>query len=109
MPVKIAPITDAFAAEASGIDLREPIDAEIAAEIEAAMDDYAVLVWRGQPLDDDQHMAFTNWFGPLDMGLLPITKKPSRFKPRARSGFEPAANSRDRIELSSCFRSSTVA
>ena len=89
MPVKIAPITDDFAAEASGIDLREPIDAEIAAEIEAAMDDYAVLVWRGQPLDDDQHMAFTNWFGPLDMGLLPITKKPSRFK---HKGFVDIAN-----------------
>ena len=89
MPLKIAPITDDFAAEASGIDLREPIDADIAAKIETAMDEFAVLVWRGQPLDDAQHMAFTNWFGPLDMGLLPITKKPSRFK---HKGFVDIAN-----------------
>lgn len=89
MPLTITPISDDFAAEASGLDLRTPIDADTAAEIEAAMDRFAVLVWRGQPLDDDQHMAFTNWFGPLDMGLLPITKKPTRFK---HKGFVDIAN-----------------
>jgi len=66
MPLKIDPVTKNFSAYASGIDLREPIDAEIATRIEAAMDKYAVLIWRDQPLDEDQHMAFTNWFGPLD-------------------------------------------
>ena len=53
------------------------------------MDQYAVLVWRDQPLDDDQHMAFTKWFGPLDMGLLGITRKPNRFK---HHGFVDIAN-----------------
>ena len=76
------PVTESFAAEASGLDLRQPIDAETAAEIEEAMDKYAVLVWRVS-LDDDQHMAFTKWFGPLDMGLLNVTKKPNRFNMRA--------------------------
>ena len=89
MQLKIAPVTENFAAEASGLDLRQPIDAETAAEIEEAMDKYAVLVWRGQPLDDDQHMAFTKWFGPLDMGLLNVTKKPNRFK---HAGFVDIAN-----------------
>ena len=89
MQLKIAPVTENFAAEASGLDLRQPIDAETAAEIEEAMDKYAVLVWRDQPLDDDQHMAFTKWFGPLDMGLLNVTKKPNRFK---HAGFVDIAN-----------------
>ncbi|RZO38133.1 MAG: TauD/TfdA family dioxygenase [Rhodospirillaceae bacterium] len=89
MQLKIAPVTENFAAEASGLDLRRPIDAETAAEIEEAMDKYAVLVWRDQPLDDDQHMAFTKWFGPLDMGLLNVTKKPNRFK---HAGFVDIAN-----------------
>ena len=53
------------------------------------MDEYAVLVWREQSLDDDQHMTFTKWFGPLDMGLLNITKKPDRFK---HDGFIDIAN-----------------
>jgi alpha-ketoglutarate-dependent 2,4-dichlorophenoxyacetate dioxygenase len=89
MPLKFEPVTDGFTAVASGIDLRAPIDAGIAAEIEAAMDRFAVLIWRGQPLDDDQHMAFTKWFGPLDMGLLNVTKKPNRFK---HEGFIDIAN-----------------
>ena len=89
MQLKIAPVTENFAAEASGLDLRQPIDAETAAEIEEAMDKYAVLVWRDQPLDDDQHMAFTKWFGPLDMGLLNVTKKPNRFE---HAGFVDIAN-----------------
>lgn len=89
MQLKIAPVTENFAAEASGLDLRQPIDAETAAEIEEAVDKYAVLVWRNQPLDDDQHMAFTKWFGPLDMGLLNVTKKPNRFK---HAGFVDIAN-----------------
>lgn len=89
MTLKFDPVTDGFTAVASGIDLTKPIDAGIAAEIEAAMDTYAVLVWPGQTLDDDQHMAFTNWFGPLDMGLLSITRKPNRFK---HEGFIDIAN-----------------
>jgi alpha-ketoglutarate-dependent 2,4-dichlorophenoxyacetate dioxygenase len=89
MTLKIEPVAEGFTAVASGIDLGQGIDAGIAAEIEAAMDKFAVLVWRGQPLDDDQHMAFTKWFGPLDMGLLNVTKKPNRFR---HEGFIDIAN-----------------
>ena len=89
MPLKIDPISENFAADVSGIDLREPIGAETAAVIEAAMDRYAVLVWRDQPLDEAQHMAFTNWFGPLDPGLVSVTKRGSRF---GQKGFIDIAN-----------------
>jgi alpha-ketoglutarate-dependent 2,4-dichlorophenoxyacetate dioxygenase len=89
MALQLAPITENFGAVASGIDLRAGIDADVTAEIEDAMDKYAVLVWHDQPLDDDQHMAFTLNFGPLDMGLLNVTKKPNRFK---HEGFVDIAN-----------------
>jgi hypothetical protein len=56
-----------FAAEASGIDLRRPLDA---AEIETAMDRFAVLVFRDQPLEEEQQLAFTRLFGATD-GELP--------------------------------------
>ena len=76
------PLTGHFAAEASGIDLKQPINAEIAAEIEAAMDRHAVLVWRDQHLDQDQQMDFTRWFGPLQLGFGRIASagRPSRFQ-----------------------------
>lgn len=89
MTLTFEPVTGDFTAVASGISLKDGIGAETAAEIEAAMDRFAVLVWRDQPLDDDQHMAFTKWFGPLDMGLLTVTKKPNRFK---HEGFIDIAN-----------------
>ena len=89
MPLKTEPVTNDFTAISSGIDLGEPITAGIAAEIETTMDKYAVLVWRDQPLGDDQHMAFTKWFGPLDPGLVSVTKRGSRFK---QAGFIDIAN-----------------
>jgi alpha-ketoglutarate-dependent 2,4-dichlorophenoxyacetate dioxygenase len=82
MTLNFTPLNRHFAAEAGGIDLREPIDAGIAAEIERAMDKYAVLIWRDQPLDQDQQMEFTRWFGPFQLGFAKIAGKfrKNRFK-----------------------------
>ena len=54
-----------FAAEMEGLDLREPLSPAQAGAIEAAMDRYgfAVLVFRDQPLDDAQQLAFGSRFG----------------------------------------------
>jgi alpha-ketoglutarate-dependent 2,4-dichlorophenoxyacetate dioxygenase len=81
MVLSFHPLTPVFAAEARGIDLREPIDAATAARIEAAMDQYGVLIFRRQNLDEDQQMAFTQWFGPLDRGFGKVRNNPNhRFK-----------------------------
>jgi alpha-ketoglutarate-dependent 2,4-dichlorophenoxyacetate dioxygenase len=74
------PLHPLFAAEVQGIDLRQTTDAALAAEIEAAMDQYAVLVFRDQVLDESQQMAFTRTLGPIDMGLLKVFQRRSRFK-----------------------------
>ena len=75
------PLTPVFAAEVRGIDLRAPIDQTTAAGIEAAMNRYGVLVFRRQNLDEDQQMAFTRWFGPLDRGFARVRdNKLHRFK-----------------------------
>ncbi len=55
-----------FAAEASGLDITKPITPEQAAEIHAAMNEYAVVVFREQPLDDETQMAFTLSLGPIE-------------------------------------------
>ncbi len=67
-----------FFGEASGIDLRVPLTAELAADIEQAMDRYAVLRFRDQPIDDDQQLAFSRWFGPLEQATGDIVQGADR-------------------------------
>ena len=69
-----------FAAEASGIDLSRPLGTAQVREIEAAMDRHGVLVFRDQPLDQDQQIAYARSFGPLDLGLRKVKGGPHRFK-----------------------------
>jgi alpha-ketoglutarate-dependent 2,4-dichlorophenoxyacetate dioxygenase len=47
-----------FGAEVSPIDLRQAMDPQVMAEICAAMDQYAVLVFRNQTFTDQQQMEF---------------------------------------------------
>jgi alpha-ketoglutarate-dependent 2,4-dichlorophenoxyacetate dioxygenase len=58
-----------FAAEARGISLAGGISSAQAKDIERAMDRYGVLVWRDQPLTEEQQIEFSRHFGPLDLGL----------------------------------------
>ena len=66
MPIEIRPLTPAFAGEVSGVDCRRPLACEEVAAIEGGMDRYAVLVFRDQPLSDEQQLAFTRHFGELE-------------------------------------------
>lgn len=66
MALGIHAINDDFAGAVSGVDICKPLDAETVAGIEAGMDRYAVLVFRDQPLTDDQQMAFTCNFGGIE-------------------------------------------
>jgi alpha-ketoglutarate-dependent 2,4-dichlorophenoxyacetate dioxygenase len=68
-PTKIVPIDPgraSFAGEVIGMDLRKPASREEVAAIDAAMDRYAVLVLRDQPISDDEQMAFTRNFGAIE-------------------------------------------
>jgi alpha-ketoglutarate-dependent 2,4-dichlorophenoxyacetate dioxygenase len=69
MPVSIRPINPRradFVAEATGIDIAAGVSKADAAEIEAAMDRYAVLVLPGQEITDEQQYAFSRNFGPME-------------------------------------------
>jgi len=55
--LSLKPLTP-FAAEVHDLDLRAPLGPDGRAAIEAAMDEHAVLVFRGQQLDQDQQIAF---------------------------------------------------
>ena len=66
MALRITPLHPLIGARAEGVDLRRPLSSEEAANVEAAMDKHAVLVFPGQDIDDNQQMAFGQNFGPLE-------------------------------------------
>ena len=80
MTLTLKPLHPLFTAEAAGVDLKKPLDADTIRDIDAAMDKYAVLVFRGQPLDQGEQITFSRQFGPLDAGLRKATGAPTRFK-----------------------------
>jgi alpha-ketoglutarate-dependent 2,4-dichlorophenoxyacetate dioxygenase len=66
MPIEIKPLTQHVAGEVSGVDLAQPLSREDVAALEAGMDRYAVLVFHGQNITDDQQKAFSLNFGALE-------------------------------------------
>jgi alpha-ketoglutarate-dependent taurine dioxygenase len=66
MPIVVTPIPGAFVGEVVGVDCAAPLTAADVGDIDAAMDRHAVLVFRDQPLTDEQQLAFTRQFGALE-------------------------------------------
>jgi alpha-ketoglutarate-dependent 2,4-dichlorophenoxyacetate dioxygenase len=60
-----------FVGEVAGFDCRRPLNHDEVAAIEAGMDRYAVLVFRDQPLTDEEQLAFTRHFGELEAYRTP--------------------------------------
>ena len=66
MPTIVSPIPWAFAGQVSGVDCAAPLTGADVASIDAAMDQHAVLIFRDQPLNDEQQLTFTRRFGQLE-------------------------------------------
>lgn len=78
--LRVTPLHPSIGARAEGVDLRYPLPPELAADIEAAMDRHAVLVFPGQGLDDDQQMAFAAAFGPIEQTRATVDADKQRLR-----------------------------
>ena len=67
MAITIKPLHDLFCAEIGGVNTGEPIDDATFAEIRAAFEEYSVLVFHDQDLDDARQIAFSQRFGRLEI------------------------------------------
>ncbi|NNM71602.1 TauD/TfdA dioxygenase family protein [Enterovirga aerilata] len=66
MAIQVTKLSAGIGAEIGGVDLTKPIsDADFAA-IEKAWQDHVILLFRGQKLTHEQHVAFSRRFGELD-------------------------------------------
>ncbi len=76
MSLSITPLKEDFAGEVSSIDLRETLTKDDVDAIEAGMDRYAVLIFRGQPLTNEQQVAFSRNFGEIELAIGGNVTKP---------------------------------
>ena len=65
--ISVKPLGAHFAAEIRHVDITRPVDDATWKEIRAAFDEHSVLLFRGTPLDDEQQIAFSLRFGPLEV------------------------------------------
>lgn len=63
MSIRVETIRPGFVAEIGGIDISLPVPAEAMSVLWEAIDEHAVLVFRGQTLTDGEQIAFTKNFG----------------------------------------------
>jgi alpha-ketoglutarate-dependent 2,4-dichlorophenoxyacetate dioxygenase len=80
MTLTIRPLHPVIGGEVDGVDLRQPLSDDDVAAINAGMDRFAVLVFPGQDLTDEQQIAFSRNFGDLEMpgSVSNITKPQDR-------------------------------
>ena len=76
--MKLTPLKP-LGAIVSDIDLSLTPTVEQARAVEKAMDEFGILVFRGQQLDQHQQIAFAKSLGPLDVGLRKIRTGAHRF------------------------------
>ncbi len=74
------PLHSLFGAEMQGINITAPLQGDDIDRIDRAMDRFGILLIRGQALNQDQQIAFTKQFGPLDLGFKRVAGKNQRLK-----------------------------
>ena len=63
--ITVAPLTGVLGAEITGVDLREPLPSDTWQEIRQAFADHQVILFPGQKLSHEQHLAFSRNFGEV--------------------------------------------
>jgi alpha-ketoglutarate-dependent 2,4-dichlorophenoxyacetate dioxygenase len=72
MAITVCPVTANFAAEIGDVNLSRPLDSADVASIKQAFWDYAVLIFPGQELSEEQHLDFARHFGPLETSIAAL-------------------------------------
>ena len=67
MAIEVTALHPTLGAQVRGVDLTRLVPPEVFAEVEAAFARYAVLVFPEQPVTDEQQLAFSRLFGPLEV------------------------------------------
>ena len=80
MAITITELCTTFTAEVSKINISKELSDDEIDELRTAIDKYGVLVFRNQPLSDEQQVRFSEYFGDIEIADLKnnITKTSER-------------------------------
>ncbi len=77
--ITVVPLSPAIGAEVVGVDISEPLPADIIVAIKQAWHAHLVLLFRDQTLTPEQHIYFSSYFGtpqsPNRTSFTPMTEK----------------------------------
>ena len=65
--IRVEPVGSAVGAVIEGIDLATPLDADAVGLIRETLFDRGVVFFHGQSLTPEQHIAFAEQFGPINV------------------------------------------
>lgn len=91
MPITIKKLHPLFCAEIGGVDTGAAMDDATFGEIRAALDEYSVLVFHDQSLDDERQVAFSRRFGPLETSGKANPAKGTHFARQSNLDIETGA------------------
>jgi alpha-ketoglutarate-dependent taurine dioxygenase len=92
--IEIRPLTGALGAVVVGVDLRGPLDPPTLAAVQAAFDEHLVLTFADQLLTPEEHMQFSEQFGPhQDLPHIPLVEG----YPRLQRVLTEASNTKGQI------------
>jgi len=80
MAVVTRQIGPCFAAEVDGIDITWPLSAADVKAIHGSMDEYAVLVFHDQKLEDEQQLVFSRSLGELEHAVGTSLRAPDEYR-----------------------------
>lgn len=66
MSLQVAKLHPLFGGDVTNVDLSKPLDEAGFSAIQAALDEYAVLIFHGPKLTEEDQIAFAERFGPLE-------------------------------------------
>jgi len=97
MELTISPVQGRFVAEVADVDLSQILDEQTFARIHDAFLEHSILVFRGQDLSNEQHIAFSRRFGELEIHtakhwLLPEFPEILVLSNRGEKGTRPIVN-----------------
>ncbi len=106
----ITPIHPYVGARADGVDLGKALDEPTFRAIFEAFQEYSVLVFPDQRLTDEQQMAFSERFGPLETTIRAIGRE-DRLSPHLvdLSNIDPDHDVRSAKRTVTCLRSPSSA